>query len=99
MSEVVLITTFTARRKSRWLSAGNGLRSIVLADGAGAAYAPMAVYPAVQAGRVVRGAPKVRAHHTVNGALVFEVRATYGSTRCDSTWVLVCRGRCAGRCR
>ena len=41
--------------------------------GAGAAYAPTAVYPAVQAGRVVRGSPRVRARHTLNGALVFEV--------------------------
>jgi hypothetical protein len=59
------------RGDQRWVWDSNA--RLTLVDGAGATYAPTAVYPAVQAGRVVRGSPKVRAHRAVNGVLVFEV--------------------------
>jgi len=59
------------RGDQRWSWDSN--TRLTLIDGAGTAYGPTADYPAVQAGRVVRGSPKVRAHHALTGALVFEV--------------------------
>lgn len=59
------------RGDQRWSWDSN--TRLTLVDGAGTAYGPTAVYPAVQAGRVVRGSPKVRAHDALTGALVFEL--------------------------
>jgi hypothetical protein len=59
------------RGDQRWTwNADTRLR---LVDAAGATYAPTDAYPSVQAGPVVTGAPKVRAHQTLTGALVFEL--------------------------
>jgi hypothetical protein len=59
------------RGDQRWVWDGN--TRLALVDSAGVTYAPSADYPAVQGGRVVSGSPTVRAHHTLSGALVFEV--------------------------
>lgn len=59
------------RGDQRWTWDDN--TRLTLVDDAGRTYAPTDDYPAVRAGRVVRGSPKVRAHHTLSGAVVFEV--------------------------
>jgi hypothetical protein len=59
------------RGDQRWSWDSN--TRLTLVDAAGTAYGPTADYPAVRAGRVVRGSAKVRPHQTLTGALVYEV--------------------------
>ena len=55
----------------RWLWDSN--TRLTLVDSAGSAHGPTADYPAVQAGTVLSGTPKVRAHQALTGAVVFEI--------------------------
>jgi Ca2+/Na+ antiporter len=59
------------RGGQRWTWDNN--TRLTLVDGADTAYGPTANYPTVQAGRVVRGSPKIGPHHTLTGVLVVEI--------------------------